>query len=91
VYVGEKDYEHSVASTRTNTNTSTQTNPNGTEVAANNASGQTPMMANQSWSRHAELDPVQTARSRGLIGFDHEERSEKGNEASKRARRQLLY
>lgn len=94
VYLGELDFEQSVASTQASTLASTRANTMDREsgMLAKNAGIQTSVKATQQGSSSAdERDPVQIARSRGTFGLKHEERTRDLAERSTRAKRQLLY
>lgn len=82
VYVGEKDFERSVANTRVNTD----------EAEA----GISPHPTRQAEARSAQQgatkagDPIQTARARVLPGGDPSNESRKESDRSGRSKRQLL-
>lgn len=99
VYAGEKDYERSVASSRTSTltNTGTSTLGNGhadsgdpeAAVAANKTGDQAEAKRNSTTSTIAdEVSPVQTARARLVVRLE-EQRAFENQDA--RSRRSLLY
>ncbi|KAH7078818.1 hypothetical protein BKA63DRAFT_251805 [Paraphoma chrysanthemicola] len=84
VYVGEKDYERSVANSRAstlaNTGSSTLANANVGFGEAEAGASPTRVEAQAQMQQDATIptiveipDPVQAARSKALIGFDHSE------------------
>lgn len=99
VYVGEKDYERSVTSSRisvlakTRSSTLTHGGANAQDVEAGSASSgaeiHTQIKRDTASSNAIESkSPMQAARSKFMFGFEHPEMPKRNTEKSRRA---LLY
>lgn len=80
VYVGEKDFERSVASTRVNTD----------DLEASISPTNTSQPHRRQESGSVESDPLRLARARGLFGGNLTESFKNGSDHSGKAKRQLL-
>lgn len=86
VYAGEKDYELSVASTRSTTiDLKSMTPPRNIGTQTSNKD------SNEGSNDVQVVGPVQVARSKAVIGFEHEGRSQRVIDESSKPKRQLLY